>query len=39
VDGVIATYPRRRGRRPKVLVPLNVDEITGVACEPIANAV
>lgn len=39
VDGVIATYPRRRGRRPKVLVPLDVDEVTGIACAPIANAV
>ena len=38
VDGVIASYPRRRGRRPKVLVPLDVDEITGLACEQVANA-
>jgi WhiB family redox-sensing transcriptional regulator len=37
VDGEIASYPRRRGRRPKVLVPLDVDEVTGLACEPIAN--
>ena len=39
VDGVIASYPRRRGRRPKVLVPLEVDEITGIAYEPVASAV
>lgn len=39
VDGVIASDPRRRGRRPKVLTPLNVDEITGLVCEPIADAV
>jgi WhiB family redox-sensing transcriptional regulator len=38
VDGAIASYPRRRGRRPKSLVPLEVDEITGLVPEPIANA-
>lgn len=38
VDGAIATYPRRRGRRPKVLVPLDVDEITGLPYEPVASA-
>jgi WhiB family redox-sensing transcriptional regulator len=39
VDGVIASYPRRRGRRPKGLVPMHVDEITGLGAEPIADAV
>jgi WhiB family redox-sensing transcriptional regulator len=39
VDGAIAAYPRRRGRRPKVLVALDVDEVTGIACQSIADAV
>jgi WhiB family redox-sensing transcriptional regulator len=39
VDGAIAAYPRRRGRRPKVLVALDVDEVTGNVCQPVANAV
>jgi WhiB family redox-sensing transcriptional regulator len=39
VDGVIASYPRRRGRRPKVLIPPDVDEISGLARPPIADAV
>jgi WhiB family redox-sensing transcriptional regulator len=39
VDGAIAAYPRRRGRRPKSLAPVVVDEITGLADEPIADAV
>ena len=38
VDGAIASHPGRRGRRPKVLIPLDVDEITGHARGPIANA-
>ena len=39
VDGAIASYPRRRGRRPKVLIPLDIDEITGRARDRIADAV
>jgi len=39
VDGAIAPYPRRRGRRPKVLVALEVDEVTGIVCRSIADAV
>jgi WhiB family redox-sensing transcriptional regulator len=39
VDGVIASYPRRRGRRPKGLIPLDIDEITGLSHQPIADAV
>lgn len=35
VDGEIANYPRRRGRRPKTMVT-SVDEITGHALEPVA---
>ena len=39
VDGAIASYPRRRGRRPKALVTVRVDEVTGLVDEPIADAV
>lgn len=39
VDGLVASFPRRRGRRPKVRASVQVDEITGLAYEPVVSAV
>ena len=39
-EGVVVPHRPRRGRRPKNFgIPIEVDEITGLPCEPVADAV